>query len=74
MTIYEITEEKSKNFSRLEIGHKSNRKQAEDLILRDYIVSAASQLNAGAGHPPKQAIAAALNQARNSGAHISKKK
>lgn len=32
---------------RLEIGHKSNRK--EDLILRDYIVSAASQINAGGG-------------------------
>ncbi len=26
------------------------------------------------GHPPKQAIAAALNQARKSGAHIPKKK
>jgi len=29
------------------VGHKSNR--LEDLILRDYIVSAASQLNAGGG-------------------------
>lgn len=28
-------------------GHKSNR--VEDLILRDYIVSAASQINAGGG-------------------------
>lgn len=30
-------------------GHKSNRMQAEDLILRDYMVSAASQINAGGG-------------------------
>jgi len=30
-------------------GHKSNRLQAEDLILRDYMVSAASQINAGGG-------------------------
>jgi N4-gp56 family major capsid protein len=33
-----------KSFPRLEIGHKSNRK-----ILRDYIVSAASQIMAGGG-------------------------
>lgn len=31
------------------MGHKSNRMQAEDLILRDYIVSAATPINASGG-------------------------
>ena len=30
-------------------GQKSNRMQAEDLILRDYILSAASEIYAGGG-------------------------
>jgi hypothetical protein len=38
-------EESPKRDSRLEIGHKSNRM----LILRDYIVSAASEIFAGGG-------------------------
>ena len=47
MTINEITEGDPKRFPRLQyiVGHKSNRL----LILRDYIVSAASQLMAGGG-------------------------
>jgi hypothetical protein len=45
VTIYEITEGDPKRFPRLEIGHKSNRM----LILRDYIVSAASEIYAGGG-------------------------
>ena len=45
--INKIREEKSKNFSRLQyiVGHKSNSL----LILRDYIVSVASELMAGGG-------------------------
>ena len=47
MTINEITEGDPKRFPRLQyiVGHKSN----SVLILRDYIVSAASQLSAGGG-------------------------